>query len=215
MSGHHSRNVGLALGVAFLALGTVALGAWLIVVVSGQQARLVRIESRFDDLQAQEQLVAAQLLAVPPTGTAVASGQSTATPSRQTSAATIPQVAGRFVSFSARPYGWSVVIRPGQLYRGQAAFAIATSRGELPHNDMFIDGTSTRTVSLRLVRAAPVKLLGWRGARASALAKATTADLAKVAAPGSSGRAPWSGGWYLFSIPDNVTVVSVEQLNTR
>ena len=211
-----THNTLAAVALVVLALATVALGTWTVSSASRQQAQLSKMQTRLDGLESQEELVAAELQAVPSTGSAITGRQPSGTvASGETTDRPRTQVAARFLSFAARPYGWDVVIRPGHLYRGDAAFALATSRGDLPHNDIYVDSATTRTVSLRLVRAAPVMLLGWHRAGGSVPASATTADLAKVAGVGASGRAPWAGMWYLVTIPDNRTIVSVEELNTK
>jgi hypothetical protein len=204
-----ARRLAIPLTVcAFIALATA-----LFLVQDSQRATIRGLQDQLTELSGRQDLIAAKLDARAPTGGVPAAGPAASEDETASEGAT--RVFARIVLARPQPYGWEITIRPAQYFSGEAAFSLATSRGDLPRSDgSYIVDTSTKTVDVRLVKATAVRLNGWTSPATGKPAPGTAAELASVIMGGGSQHAPWKDGWYWLSIRERV-VMKVEQQAVR
>lgn len=201
----------LWVAIAALVLALAGLGWYGSGLVTAQKASTADLARQLRDVSAQEALLAARLDA-----TLTASPAATVTPAvakqaPETAEATPGErrVFAKIAGSKRAANGWDVTLRIGRYFTGEAAFALATSNGELPVDGVYIQET-TATAGVRLLTKTPVALMGWNGASASTNSTVSAEDLVGVTAGGANASKPWSDAWYWFTIRESV-VTRVEQ----
>jgi hypothetical protein len=111
--------------------------------------------------------------------------------------------------------GFKVAVFYAQLLRGKAAADAAKAAGDDPPGpapgDYYIIEGSADPKNLPLAPNAEITVLGWKGAAATASAKITAAEFAKVMPSGSAPQDAYAQGGYNVTVT-NGTVTKIEQL---
>jgi hypothetical protein len=201
------------LAIPLTVCALIGLATALFLVQDSQRAAIRGLQDQLSELSGRQDLIASKLDAKAPTGGVPAAGPAASEDETASEGAT--RVFARIVLARPQPYGWEITIRPAQYFSGEAAFSLATARGELPRADgSYIVDTSTKTVDVRLLRATPVRLNSWTSTMTGRPGPGTAAELASVIMGGGSQHAVWKDGWYWLSIRERV-VMKVEQQAVR
>ncbi len=132
--------------LALLAVAVIALTAALLLTTRRQDERVAGLQERLGELADQTGLLAAQLAAAPPKGTVAGKGKdhvAVADSGDETTSG--DRLFARITGVKEQAYGWELTTRPAQYFTGDAAFSLATSRGELPRHGVYILDDSETT----------------------------------------------------------------------
>jgi hypothetical protein len=75
---------------------------------------------------------------------------------------------------------------------------------------VYILDDSKTTMTIRLVKATPVTLVGW-SQKQGVTSKPTASDLAAVVTGGTTPQSPWKNAWYWLSMRDHIVVAVSQQ----
>lgn len=196
---------------AVLALALVGLAVFLVLGLQRNDAALERMSQQVRDMSAQQTLLAARLDASPTTSTEPSSQPAAEASSVPEQSDGSKLIFAKILGSKPNARGWDIEIRVGTCLTGQAAFSLATSRGELPVDGYYIVDESTSTVQVRVLKATPVVVAGWNKST-EGTSSIDAADLIAVLPGGVSPKSPWDDSWYWLDIKEMIAVSAQQYL---
>jgi len=192
---------------ALLALALIGLAVYVLISSQRYDTELEDVSNQLREMSAQQALLGAKLDASPSSSTAsTLTAAASEVPERSDDG---QRVFAKILGAKPNDTGWDIEIRVGKCYTGEAGFALATSRGELPVDGYYIMDDATSTVSVRMLKATPVVVAGWNKST-DGTSSITAADLVGALAGGATPRSPWDGSWYWLNIKEMIAT-SAEQ----
>jgi hypothetical protein len=212
------RMIATVAGVALAAIvigGMVVLAVYTNGVSTRGDQRVSELTARVDALTESQKLLVAQLGATQTVSAAKAPGGAAAAaapdqsphsvvPFKVTSSETNMGVNVAIVRFgkpgAQTDAGWPLTVRYGNYLDGQAAFNVASSRGDVFQGSYYVN-EGTRTVDAKLLRGATVTVHGWQGGAATgADSSIAAADLASALTADDTVGQRWRSAWFWVKI---------------